>query len=320
MELTLSNGTIIDFNPGYPEDFHGPVLQGSISFFSSTNLAEIVIQELKSDLYSIRLVIGKIVQKIYSKGWIQSEGLYSLFMMQNGIRKSIDNLGKLHIRQGQYSGFYTTPVNCNASFDQKNEFQLLDFYFSPRLLEELTPFFPELKTILENSKSASIPEKINWSLPSMKEITQEILNCPYNENTRQFFYDLKIRELLLELLETSFKITSTTYRFTVFEIDRIHKARNILLNHISGKAPSLRTLARQVALNEFKLKKGFKQLFNVGMIEWLTEERMQLAKKLILTTNRPIKDICSEVGYPRTTNFITAFKRRFGMTPGSLRR
>jgi AraC-like DNA-binding protein len=41
---------------------------------------------------------------------------------------------------------------------------------------------------------------------------------------------------------------------------------------------------------------------------------------LLLTTNKPIKDICSSVGYPRITNFITAFRRRFGVTPGSLRR
>jgi len=41
---------------------------------------------------------------------------------------------------------------------------------------------------------------------------------------------------------------------------------------------------------------------------------------LLQTTNKPIKEICTLVGYPRTTNFITAFRKRFGVTPGSFRR
>lgn len=79
-------------------------------------------------------------------------------------------------------------------------------------------------------------------------------------------------------------------------------------------------LARQVALNEFKLKTGFRKYFDSGIFEWLMEQKMQQAKKLILNTNKPVKEISAMVGYPRTTNFITAFRRQFGVTPGALRR
>ena len=79
-------------------------------------------------------------------------------------------------------------------------------------------------------------------------------------------------------------------------------------------------LAKKVALNELKLKKGFRKYFDSGIFEWLTNRKMEHARMLILTTNKPIKDIASIVGYPLTTNFITAFRRRFGYTPGSLRR
>jgi AraC-like DNA-binding protein len=34
----------------------------------------------------------------------------------------------------------------------------------------------------------------------------------------------------------------------------------------------------------------------------------------------PIKQICVLTGYARMTNFITAFRKKFGYTPGSLRR
>ncbi|MBS4063349.1 MAG: helix-turn-helix transcriptional regulator [Chitinophagaceae bacterium] len=320
MELTLSNGNPLKFEPGLPSDYSGPILCGASSFQAKSNLAELVIQELHGEYYTIRFLIGKFLKKINARGWIHSNGLYSYFMLKNGTRKRINTIGNLHIRQDQYACFFTESSDCSAVFEKTNEFRALDVFYSPKLLEELLPYFPELKNVMLSSSGIILPGKPCWSLPSMKEIINQILNCPYDEATRQFYFDLKVRELLYQLLETTFKKNPSQQYFTPFEIARIHEARDILESYISKKPPSLRTLSRKVALNEYKLKTGFKQYFNTSIFDWLIDRKMQYAKHLILTTNRPIKDICAMVGYPRTTNFITAFRRRFGMTPGSLRR
>lgn len=320
MELTLSNGNLLKFEPGLPSDYSGPILCGATSFQAKSNLAELVIQELHGEYYTIRFLIGKFLKKINAKGWIHSNGLYSYFMLKNGTRKRINTIGNLHIRQDQYACFYTESSDCSAVFEKTNEFRALDVFYSPKLLEELLPFFPELKNVLLSSSGIILPGKPCWSLPCMKEIINQILNCPYDEATRQFYFDLKVRELLYQLLETTFKKNPSQQYFTPFEIARIHEARDILESYISKKPPSIRSLSRKVALNEYKLKTGFKQYFNTSIFDWLIDRKMQHARHLILTTNRPIKDICAMVGYPRTTNFITAFRRRFGMTPGSLRR
>ncbi|RTL60075.1 MAG: AraC family transcriptional regulator [Sphingobacteriales bacterium] len=320
MELTLSNGNLLEFESGLPSDYSGPILHGATAMTSRSNLAELHIQELRGDNYSIRFIIGRILKKVNASGWIHSHGLYSYFMLKNGTRKKINTVGNLHIREDQYACFFTESTDCSAVFEKTNEFRALDLFYSPKLLEELLPFFPELKNVLLSSKGVILPGKPCWTLPSMKEIVNQILNCPYDEATRQFYFDLKVRELLYQLLENAFKRKPSEQHFTPFEIARIHETRNILETYISRKPPSIRFLSRKVALNEFKLKTGFKQYFNTGIFEWLMERKMQHAKHLILTTNRPIKDICLMVGYPRTTNFITAFRRRFGMTPGSLRR
>lgn len=319
MELTLSNGNLLEFEPGLPSDYSGPILRGATSVQAKSNLAELVIQELHGEYYTIRFLIGKFLKKVNAKGWIHSNGLYSYFMLKNGTRKRINTVGNLHIRQDQYACFYSESSDCSAVFEKTNEFRALDVFYSPKLLEELLPFFPELKNVLLSSKGMVLPGKSCWSLPSMKEIINQILNCPYDEATRQFYFDLKVRELLYQLLETTFKRNPSQF-FTPFEIAHIHEARDVLESYISKKPPSIRSLARKVGLNEHKLKIGFKQYFNTSIFDWLIDRKMQHAKQLILTTNRPIKDICTMVGYPRTTNFITAFRRRFGMTPGSLRR
>ena len=320
IELTLSDGGQIEFESGLPSDYAGPILRGAVAFSTKTNLTELVLQELAGENYLIRFIIGRFLKRVNASGWIHTHGLYSHFMLKNGTRKKIDTIGNVHIRQDQYTCIFTEPSECSVVFEKANEFRALDVFYSPKLLEKLLPFFPELKNVLLSSSGILLPGKPCWSLPSMKEIINQILHCPYDEATRQFYFDLKVRELLYQLLENAFKRKQAVQYFTPFEIARIHEVKDVLETYISRKPPTIRFLSKKVALNEFKLKTGFKQYFNSGIFEWLMEQKMQHAKHLILTTNKPIKHICTMVGYPRTTNFITAFRRRFGMPPGSLRR
>lgn len=319
-EITLQNNSVVQFLPGLPQDYKGLVLRGATAVSAKTNFAEIVLQQLTGENYFIRLSTGKFLERLFAKGWTAQYGLYSNFILKNDARKEIKSIGKIHLRKDQYICYFTDASHCNVQFDKDETFEFIDFFYSPKLLEELTPFFPELKELLRESRQAILNGKGGWAIPSMKEITSQILDCPYDENTRQFYYDLKIRELLYQILETTFKRDVKAYSFKPFEVARIHEARAILEKYIDKKPPSIRMLARQVALNEFKLKTGFRKYFDSGIFEWLMEQKMQQAKKLILNTNRPVKEISAMVGYPRTTNFITAFRRQFGVTPGALRR
>ena len=320
IEFTLSNGGQLEFQSGLPADYNGPILRGAIALSSRTNIAELVVQELTGEHYSIRFIVCKFLRQVTATANIHGRGLYSYFMLKSGLRREIGSIGKLHLRQDQFACFFTEPTLCSARFEKDKEYRALDLFYSPGLLEELIQFFPEIGDVLESSSATLLSGRTFWALPCMKEITNQILNCPFDEATRQFYFDLKVREFLFQLLQNAYRKDHKEYYFTPWETARIHQARSILETHISGKPPTIRVLSRRVALNEFKLKTGFRQFFGAGIFEWLMEQKMQHAKELLLTTNKPIKDICAMVGYPRTTNFITAFRRRFGMTPGSLRR
>lgn len=319
-DILLSNGEYLSFQPGLPHDYNGPLLQGANRFNSQSNVGYVTMQELQNAQYSIRFYTGRLRNKISASANINTRGLYSYFMLKNSVRKTIQSIGKMHLRQDQYSFYFTDQTYCKLLPVKESEFRILDVFYSQELLSELIPIFPDLEHI-SNIASSRLPnERTCWALPSMIEITQEILNCPFDSGTSRFYFDLKVRELLYHLLEQAYHRKPSDLKFTPWEIARIHEAKNILRQHISQKPPSIKSLARQVALNEFKLKAGFRQYFHSGLFEWLLEQKMQKAKELLRETNQPIKTICTLVGYPRTTNFITAFKRRFGLTPGSLRR
>ncbi len=58
------------------------------------------------------------------------------------------------------------------------------------------------------------------------------------------------------------------------DIECLYRAKEILLNDII-RPPSLKELARKSAINEFKLKKGFKELFGITVYRMLQEVRLK---------------------------------------------
>jgi len=93
MELTLAHEEPLDLQHGLPADYQGPILRGAITLSTKTNLTELVLQEMVGENYSIRLIIGKFLKRIYASGWIHKLGLYSYFMLKNGARKRLDSIG-----------------------------------------------------------------------------------------------------------------------------------------------------------------------------------------------------------------------------------
>lgn len=267
--LTTESGDSFEFANSLPGNYHGPVIAGAGCYSSKSNLAELILQELQGEEYTIRIILGKFLDRLIAKGRIRSEGLYSSLMFKGNARKKIITLGETHLREGQYSCYYTQPSECSSMFKKGEEFQMVDIFYSPLFLEELIPFFPALKSVINADCGTYITEKPFWLPVTIKEIINQILNCPFDEHTRQFYFDLKVREVLYHMLENIYRKDVSNISFTPWEINRIHEAKNILLNHISQKPPSIRKLSRLVALNEYKLKKGFRQYFNSSIGKWM---------------------------------------------------
>ncbi|MBN8857132.1 MAG: helix-turn-helix transcriptional regulator [Sphingobacteriales bacterium] len=318
--LSSENGEIFALSEDLPDNYTGPVLAGSLCYSAQSQHSELVLQELRGEEYDIRFIIGKFLRRFYAKGWIHAEGLYGNLMIKGSIQKERLSFGETQLKEGQYCCFYTQPSDWSSFFEKGKELRMLDIFYSPLLLQELVPYFPDLKSVIDANPCMLVTKKPFWLSVTIKEIINQLLYCPYNETSRQFYFDLKVRELLYHMLENAFNQDTNKLSFTPWEVERIHEARKILLKHIASKPPSIKKLARLVTLNEYKLKKGFRQYFNTSIGQWMQEQKLQYSRELILNTNKPIKEISNLVGYPLTTNFITAFRRNFGTTPGELRR
>lgn len=83
----------------------------------------------------------------------------------------------------------------------------------------------------------------------------------------------------------------------------------------SDKDIRIKDLTRHFGINDYKIKKGFKLLFDTPVITYLTDIRLEKASKLLMDPNETIESIAEQVGYEHANNFSVAFKRKFGLSP-----
>jgi CheY-like chemotaxis protein len=94
--------------------------------------------------------------------------------------------------------------------------------------------------------------------------------------------------------------------------------RKLLLSQLD-ETPDLTGLARAVGTNARRLNLAFKRCVGVTVFDFLREERMKEAQRLLCETTLDMQAIARALGYGGGNNFATAFRERFGLSPSSLR-
>lgn len=146
----------------------------------------------------------------------------------------------------------------------------------------------------------------------LSEILDEIMDNDYPAHFGQYFIQSKLKELFLTIHIQKTKVASS-HMLPSGEMNKIQLAK-AYLGTTYHNPPTIKQLSRQVSLNEFKLKKGFKQVYNTTIRSYITELRMQRAKKMIYE-NYPINEIALTLGYKSASYFISAYKKKYGETP-----
>ncbi len=83
---------------------------------------------------------------------------------------------------------------------------------------------------------------------------------------------------------------------------------------------SLAGFEQTLNISKYRLCRDFSAAFGVSPLQYLNERRLNAARELLLTTDIPVHEIASSVGFDTTNHFISLFKRANGLTPGAYRR
>ncbi len=79
------------------------------------------------------------------------------------------------------------------------------------------------------------------------------------------------------------------------------------------------SIAKSVLLNQTYLRKMFKSCMGLTISDYITKEKMEQAKRKILTENKTLNKISEEMGFNDVAYFSKCFKKYFGFPPKDLK-
>jgi AraC-like DNA-binding protein len=107
-------------------------------------------------------------------------------------------------------------------------------------------------------------------------------------------------------------------RTKLYDIPAIELAKSLIekdpTSHIH-----IPTLADRAGINEFKLKQGFRELFQTTPYHYRLHLCLKKARLLLEETDDTIDQISSKVGFNTYSGFSTAFKKAFDIAPTKYR-
>ena len=220
----------------------------------------------------------------------------------------------------QYSLMYTPAFEGDMQFSGSTVSTLViefaDGYFS-RFLDEGVEQFDRLAEKMDQQQPYAITPNHSFATPAMKVIVYDILNCPFVGMVKRLFLEAKLLELIalqMDQLET----THLTGSFKSDDVDKLMAVKEWLNEHFLQPV-TLLDVARSAGLNDFKLKKGFRELFNTTVFSYLTDLRMTYARRQLLTGKQTVSEVADALSYKHVQHFTYAFRRYFGYLPGGLR-
>ncbi|MFT0212539.1 AraC family transcriptional regulator [Pseudomonas sp. F1_0610] len=168
-----------------------------------------------------------------------------------------------------------------------------------------------------------------------KHLTQQrVLNCAAIENMTQrilmtepdhFCQRLLIQGLTIELASTALNLLSPRSEQSIsalssYEQKRVSRVIELLKACQSSTELSLDEISRQVGSNSTTLQQHFRLATGMSIFEYLRTDKLTQAKTALETQHISITEAALLAGYSSSSNFATAFKRLFGLTPRQVQR
>lgn len=302
IELALSTGDLIQLKPAPIRKFPGR-LPGCALLMAEGRDFVIWIQQVQHKSFSLtyRSIDFANDQKLNTTELIKGYRLEAV--LSGELRVRFPGGEEINLLPGQYH-ITNSPV-FQSQFSANQPCKYFSVYYTPELVAEL-----DLADPVENIQPRPMPT-------AMRELVYEILQNPYDNNLRSFYYKNAINCLLFLHLSTPPYVVpgdlSPKKVAAIYEVDR-YLAENL------DSQITLKGLAKMAGTNTHFLKKAYERVFGISLFTNLLQRRMERAKFLLEMTDKPLKDICELAGYRTVAGFITEFRKRFGMTPNEWRR
>ncbi|UCD61209.1 MAG: helix-turn-helix transcriptional regulator [Flavobacteriaceae bacterium] len=154
---------------------------------------------------------------------------------------------------------------------------------------------------------------------NMQNAVDKIFANTYEGPARALFLRSQVTELLAHFF-AKVSDSAVDKNKTIKDTDRekLYEAKEILTKNMETP-PSIAELSRLIGLNDFKLKKNFKELFGFPVYKYLQNERLIKAHELLSSKEVTIQEAAWSVGYESLSSFSNAFIKKYGFRPSEVK-
>lgn len=190
---------------------------------------------------------------------------------------------------------------------RQNSFTIL--HFDPTLLSEETGrLFSETRPVIYFEDSAVLS-----TMKKLESVIAEGLDHP------DIFTETLALLAALEVGNLENRWLLANDRVGRLSVSQETLLRDFMETHIASNI-SLNDLGELVQLSRFHLARRFKATFGVPPFKYLTDRRIEIAKRLLTETTLSVEEIARSTGFIASSHLIRAFKLTVGTTPLVYRR
>lgn len=286
------------------------------------------VHEFNFDGTSIACCEAQVYRNINVLSDYMEPRVMMLFMEQGDITTRLEGISD-HLRFStlEHNLMFSPGETESAAVKKQRDILFLGMSFTPARFLELAEnngrVLDGLANHVAGNKSTRLAKKFNPRItPRMRMVMDEVRQCNFQGGLKKLFLQSKAIELLAlqcEQVETA-EATGVTLHNKILpqDVEKLYYARDLLLQHMQEPL-SLEQLSRKAGLNEFKLKSGFKAIFGNTVFGYLNDRRLDLSRELVLSGSLPMALIAEQAGYSSPQHFSTAFRKKFGVSPGKVR-
>ena len=140
-----------------------------------------------------------------------------------------------------------------------------------------------------------------------------------NHPDKAIFADFALQELIIRLMQTEARHVLLKNSSVMQTRSRLAAVIQFIRERLSDSLP-IAQLCRVACMSEAQLHRAFKVELGATPLDFIHQERITLAKKLLSHPERSVSDVAYACGFNNVSYFIKVFKRFTRCTPASYSR
>lgn len=184
-------------------------------------------------------------------------------------------------------------------------------------MEDLTPqYHHPILQAFEEERERGVTFPCIARLPEIARIFERSRPCKEKDTkARKTVLTSKLVAISAILMEKGIgQVQESVRGISPEERATLEHARLLLMRNFSCP-PTISQIARQVGMNETKLKREFKQFYGLPVYRYFKRAKMERAMDLLTSTDLSIREIAFRCGYDSQSQFSAAFREIYNLAP-----